>query len=58
MILPPLVVPGRDITFLTCLGHLGWHDMNMNDPICVVLPKVAKASTVVTVECRCHCQFC
>ncbi len=24
------------------------------DPICVVPPKVAKASTIVTVECRCH----
>jgi hypothetical protein len=27
---------------------------NRNDPICVVSPKVAKASTMVTVACRCR----
>ncbi len=31
-------------SLLTCLGHLGQHDINRNDPICVVPPKVAKAS--------------
>jgi hypothetical protein len=29
----------------TCLGHLGHCDTNRNDLICVVPPKVAKAST-------------
>jgi hypothetical protein len=38
-----------DITLLTCLGHHGRRDINKNDPICVELPKVAKASTAVTV---------
>ncbi len=36
----------HDIYHCTCLGHLGWYDTNRNDPICVTLPKVAKASTV------------
>ncbi len=30
--------------------HLGWCDVNRNDPICVALPKVAKESTVP--DCR------
>jgi hypothetical protein len=36
----------------TCDSHyLPWlHDINRNDPICVVSPKVAKASTMVTVS--------
>jgi len=38
-----------DITLLTCLGHLGRCDINRNDPLCVEVPKVAKASTAVTV---------
>ncbi len=29
--------------YCACLGHLG---QNRNDPICVTLPKVAKASSV------------
>jgi hypothetical protein len=29
-----------------CLGHLGCHDKNGNDPIFAVSPKVAKASTI------------
>ncbi len=33
-------------SLLTCLGHLGRRNINRNDPICVVPPKVAKASTV------------
>jgi hypothetical protein len=37
-------------SLLTCLGHLGWRDINIKNPICVVPPKVAKASTVM-----CHC---
>jgi hypothetical protein len=31
-------------SLLTCIGHLGQHDININDPISVVPPKVAKAS--------------
>jgi hypothetical protein len=31
-------------------GHLGRHDVNRNDPICVTSPKVVRASTVA--ECR------
>jgi hypothetical protein len=31
---------------------------NRNDPIHVALPKVAKASTIVTVTCRCHRRYC
>ncbi len=30
---------------------------NRNDLICVVPPKVAEASTTVTLECRCHHHF-
>ncbi len=38
-------------SLLTCLGHLGWHDINRNDPIRVALPKVAKASKAVAQNC-------
>jgi len=31
-------------SLLTCLGHLERHDINRNDPISVVLPKVARGS--------------
>jgi len=34
----------------TCLGHLGQHDINRNDPISVASPKVAKASTSVSLS--------
>ncbi len=30
---------------------------NRNDPICVALPKKANASTIVTLNCRCHHHF-
>jgi len=30
---------------------------NRDDPICVALPKLVKASTTVTVVCRCHWNF-
>jgi hypothetical protein len=47
----------------TCLGHLGQGNINRNDPICVVAPKVTKASkTLVAVtgiianKCR-HCKW-
>ncbi len=34
----------RDTHYCTCLGHLGQHNINRNDPICITSPKVAKAS--------------
>jgi hypothetical protein len=38
--------------------YLPWrHNINRNDPICVASPKVAKASTMVTVACRCHRRY-
>jgi hypothetical protein len=42
-----------DINLLTCSGHLGRHDTNCNDPICVALPNLAKPSSVATVACDC-----
>ena len=47
-----------DSYYCTCLGHLGQPDANRNDPISVALPKVAKASRVVTVAICCRQQFC
>jgi len=35
----------HDSHYCTCLGHLGRRNRNKSNPICVVLPKVAKAST-------------
>jgi hypothetical protein len=37
-------IPCRDSTTPTCLGHLGQHDTNRNNPISVASPKVGKAS--------------
>jgi hypothetical protein len=37
----------------TCLGHLGWHSTARIISICVTSPKVAKASSVVNVMCKC-----
>ncbi len=37
----------HDFAYLSCLGHLGRCETNRNDPNCVVLPKVDKASTVM-----------
>jgi hypothetical protein len=31
-------------TYYTCLGHLGHSPVNRNNPICVIMPMVAKAS--------------
>jgi hypothetical protein len=45
------------LTHLTCLGHLGWCDINRNDPISFAMPKVAKASTMVAVTCCCHQRY-
>ncbi len=40
---------------LTCLGPLGWCNINRNNPpICVTSPKVAKASAIVAVTCCCR----
>ncbi len=41
-------------TLLLALATLGGATKNRNNPICVMSPKVAKASTVVTVTCRCR----
>jgi hypothetical protein len=35
---------GDSDTYCTCLGHLGHSDIKRNNPICVAMPKVAKAS--------------
>jgi len=40
----------------TCLCHLGWRDTDRIISISVVSPKVAKASTIVTVAC--HWYWC
>jgi hypothetical protein len=40
-----LATETHDCHHCPCIGHLGQCDMNRNDPICVVLPEVAKAST-------------
>ncbi len=41
------------------IRYLPWqNDRNKNDPICIMPPKVAKASTIVTVECHCRRHFC
>ena len=41
----------------TCLGHLGQLDMNRNDPVCVILPKVAKANRVDIIAMQSHTCF-
>ncbi len=41
----------------TCLGHLGWCGTDRIISLCVVSPKVAKVSTVVTVQCCCRWLF-
>ncbi len=46
-----------DSHYCTCFGHLGQPDTNRNYPISVAPPKVAKASTVVTVTCQCHGRY-
>jgi hypothetical protein len=43
-----LVVSHHDYATIAYLGFLGWCDTNRNISISVALPKVAKASTVVT----------
>ncbi len=57
MIMPATAKHNSDTqqSLLTCLGHLGWHDINRNDPICVALPKVAKASKAVAQNRRWFC---
>ncbi len=42
----------------TCLGHLGRHKIDRIIFICVMSPKVAKASTIVTVAFHCRWCFC
>jgi hypothetical protein len=40
-----LATATHDNCHFTLIGHLGLCDINGNDPICVVSPKEAKAST-------------
>jgi hypothetical protein len=40
----------RQWQLTTYLGHLGQRNINRNNPICVALPKVPKASTYVTLS--------
>jgi hypothetical protein len=49
----------RDMHYCTCLGNLGQSDREIGSFLfLVVLPKVANASTIVTVACHCHQHFC
>ena len=41
----------------TCLGHLGPHDTDRIISVWIMLPEVAKASTIVTVVCCWHWRF-
>jgi len=41
-------------SLVTCLGHLGQCNTDRIVSIYVAMPKVAKASTMVTVVCHCH----
>ncbi len=55
----PPVMATHDCHYYTWLGHLGQCDTNRNDPISVVLTKVAKASkagNIVTWYHQCFCQ--
>jgi hypothetical protein len=45
-----LVTVPHDSLYVTSFGHIGQCDTNRNDPIYVMLPKVAQASTVT-----CYC---
>jgi hypothetical protein len=44
MIMPATAT--RNSHYCTCIDHLGRCNINRNDPICVMLPLVAKVSTV------------
>jgi hypothetical protein len=48
--------------YCNCLGHLGLQDKNINDPISVAQPEVAKTSTILTAVCCCcqcyHASLC
>ncbi len=59
-ITPATVTLDRDTrqSLLTCLGHLGWCNTDIIASISCPSPKVAKASTVMTVACRCCWRFC
>jgi hypothetical protein len=40
------------------LATLGNMTRNRNNPVCVVQPKVAKASTMVSIACHCRWHYC
>jgi hypothetical protein len=44
--------------YVLALATLGSATRNRNYPICVILSKVAKARTMVSVACRCHRHYC
>ncbi len=48
------ITPAPATSIFTCLGHLGWRDTDRIVSIYVMLPKVAKASTVGTVTWQYH----
>ncbi len=41
----------------TCPGELGRYNTDMIISICVILPKVAKVSSEVTIVCRCRLRY-
>jgi hypothetical protein len=43
--------------YVLALATLGGAARNINDPICVVPPKVAKARTMVSVACHYHWHY-
>jgi hypothetical protein len=43
--------------YVLALATLGGATRNINNPICVALPKVSKARTMVSVACRCHWHY-
>jgi hypothetical protein len=53
----PSVTATLDHHKCTCLGHLGRRDTDRIISIWVASPKVAKASTIVTVVCCCRWHF-
>ncbi len=52
MIMPATMTHNSD-TLIFALAALGGATKNRNNPICVASPKVAKASTAVTIACHC-----
>ncbi len=47
-------IDNKATEYVLALANLGDATRNRNNPICVMQPKVAKASTMVSVACHCH----